>query len=396
MTPTASPAPGRRRRKPLSARLLAGAVSIAVSLAVIGGIGFATVAGVGFLEDRADASPAPEPMPPLEVPVVTWVRQDSYAETVSYLGRVEARRSTELSFEEQGRLAAIHVEEGDLVKAGDTIARLDAALLVAQRDAAVASRQQAEAELELARITELREKRLLDQGHISASRYDDARFAARSLEARVKALTAEIDALEIRIARTSVVAPFDAVVTARRADEGGVMSPGVPVVTLREAGAPQARVSVAPDIAGRFVPGETYPVKTGGAMVEARLRAAIPDLDPATRSVDLIFDLPAGLAAIDGATVELDAALETPGAGGWLPVAALREGAKGLWTVLVAEEGRVVTESVQIVALSGDRAYVAGTLADGAQVIAAGVNRVSPGQPVKPVAADAATLAEAK
>jgi hypothetical protein len=74
--------------------------------------------------------------------------------------------------------------------------------------------------------------------------------------------------------------------------------------------------------------------------------------------------------------------------GGWLPLSALLEGDKGLWTVLVTREGEsgtIITarESVEVIYNEGDRVYVRGTVANGAAVVASGVQRLSPGSPVE-------------
>jgi hypothetical protein len=70
-------------------------------------------------------------------------------------------------------------------------------------------------------------------------------------------------------------------------------------------------------------------------------------------------------------------------AGGWLPIAALLEGQRGVWTVLRVEpeDGsfRTAREAVEVLDIRGDQAYVRGTLASGSQVVANGVHRVTPG-----------------
>ena len=72
--------------------------------------------------------------------------------------------------------------------------------------------------------------------------------------------------------------------------------------------------------------------------------------------------------------------------GTWLPLSALTEGRKGLWSVLtIAErEGAPVVEreAAEILHIDGDRAFVRGTFAEGARLLLDGTNRVTPGQNV--------------
>ena len=73
--------------------------------------------------------------------------------------------------------------------------------------------------------------------------------------------------------------------------------------------------------------------------------------------------------------------------GAWVPVTALRDGVRGLWTVLVAvpsDAGSVVAEeAVEILYADETRALVRGTFADGARLIESGAHRVTPGQAVQ-------------
>jgi hypothetical protein len=72
--------------------------------------------------------------------------------------------------------------------------------------------------------------------------------------------------------------------------------------------------------------------------------------------------------------------------GGWLPVAALLEGSRGVWTVLRLDtresSTRTVREAVEVLDIRGDQAYVRGTLLNNTRVVATGVHRISPGSVV--------------
>ena len=69
-----------------------------------------------------------------------------------------------------------------------------------------------------------------------------------------------------------------------------------------------------------------------------------------------------------------------------MPISALLEGERGVWTVLRIEmngESTVtVREGVEVLDIRGDRAFVRGTLPDGSRVVATGLHRVTPGTPV--------------
>ena len=114
-------------------------------------------------------------------------------------------------------------------------------------------------------------------------------------------------------------------------------------------------------------------------------RISTPTLDPETRSRDGYFtipghDLPARMTGEVLLSSEVD--VESPGA--WVPLAALRQGPRGTWTILTVEtEGEVSTAglaAVEIVHLVSDRAFVRGTFTSDTKILDNGPHRVVPGE----------------
>ena len=108
--------------------------------------------------------------------------------------------------------------------------------------------------------------------------------------------------------------------------------------------------------------------------------------DPVTRAATAVFAIPPRVRALDGEPVTLTLTETVAATGGWLPIAALQEGQRGVWTVLrlapEADRFRTVREAVEVLDVQQDRAYVRGTLSPGDRVVASGVHRVTPGTPV--------------
>ena len=69
--------------------------------------------------------------------------------------------------------------------------------------------------------------------------------------------------------------------------------------------------------------------------------------------------------------------------GGWLPIPALLEGKRGVWTVLAivadGDNHRTAREAVEVLYIRDNKAFVRGTLAPVSQVVANGIHRISPG-----------------
>jgi RND family efflux transporter MFP subunit len=155
-------------------------------------------------------------------------------------GYVVAQRQSTLSPRSTGRLDWLGADEGDRVRAGQIVARLqhesqEAALGEARARAAQARAdlEEARSSLQLARADEGRQRQLRTQGVNTARDLDAAVAEREQAEARVNSLTAAIavadaalKSAEVDLEQTVVRAPFDGVITARRAEVGEMLSAG--------------------------------------------------------------------------------------------------------------------------------------------------------------------------
>ena len=176
-------------------------------------------AAIMFLKDLFD--------PAVEVQLAT-AALISPSQTKSVLtasGYVVARRKAAVASKGTGRLVLLNVEEGDQVKKGQLIARLEDADVVAARESARQSLLVAEADLYDAKTSYERMRILLKQGLIAQAEYDVA-------EARFKRVVASIDVArfalkeaEVAVDNTRIIAPFDGTVLKKNADVGEIVAP---------------------------------------------------------------------------------------------------------------------------------------------------------------------------
>jgi hypothetical protein len=100
----------------------------------------------------------------------------------------------------------------------------------------------------------------------------------------------------------------------------------------------------------------------------------------------VVVDLPADLPAALGETAALLIPQSVAEPGFWAPLAALRAGARGSWTVLAVLSGpagaQVQPAAVEVIHIDGARVFLRGALPDGAHIVAAAPDRVAPGQTV--------------
>jgi RND family efflux transporter MFP subunit len=325
------------------------------------------------------------------VRTVSVTEVTEHTRAVWLTGRLHAARRSALGFERQGKLISVRVDDGDTVAAGQVLAELDTSTLERRRRELVAKRESTKARLELARRTERRQQRLVEQGHASEQRYDEARLDARALAAQVDELSAAIAGIDLDIAKSSLQAPFAGRVQSRTLDEGAVVAPGEPVLTLMETRRLEARVGIPADKTGDLDLGESYPLRVDGTIFRGRLSSLSPDMAAETRTVTAVFDLGAPAAGAIGELVRLRLTKTVKGRGYWLPRGALSEDIRGLWSVYTlvpvpdGEGFKLQRESVEVVETDGNRVFARGSLDPGRRIVAEGVNRVVPGQRVVPV-----------
>jgi len=332
---------------------------------------------------------------PLRVDVIRAERVDAYTVTRRYTGSVQARRRSLVGFELGGQLGWLLFDDGDRVHRGQALARIDTERLEARRRELSAAAAQAEAQARLARGRFDRVSRAFEEGAASIEELDVRKDELAVAEAAAQQAREAVRAIEVDISKATLHAPFDAVVRRRLRDEGDVVAAGVPIFELLEDAQPEARVGLPARAAASIDPGQVVDVFIGETRISGALVATLPVTERGTRTVEAVIELDTSFRSIrdgDLASVELERAIDTPGF--WLDLGALTSSARGLWSCMIAaEEGSdgsrlfAASRQLEVLYTHGDRAFVTGTLEDGDRVIASGLHRLVPGDPVVPVPA---------
>ena len=321
------------------------------------------------------------------------------AETAPVFGRLVSRMHGAVAAQTVGAVTEMRVQMGDRVARGDVLAVLDIEKLASERDAraatsdAVAARAAAaEARLErieqeLARYEKLRRSAAFNKARLQDKEQERAwlRSELDAARAQLVQARANLRLAEMKLARGTVHAPYDGVVTALHTEIGSYLKEGGVVATLVndrdleiEADVPAARVA-------GLAPGAEVAVRLpDGTKHTARVRAVVPDENAMTRTRVVRFTPVFGatttpLAANASATVVLPVGATAPA----LTVhkdAVVRKGQQAL--VFVARDGKAERRAVRLGRASGQRFEVLDGLAEGDLAIVRGNERLRPGQPV--------------
>ena len=211
-------------------------------------------------------------------------------------GYIVARSKAEISPKTVGRIAWINLEEGQRVKKGELVARLEAQELDAQKRSSLAQRDQTLAQLANARLDRARARELVDQKIGTQQAFDTADSQVKALEAQVSSYEAQARYYEEQIKNAEIYAPIDGVVTVKKAflgetvapqGFGGAGSAGATFAIIVDLSSLEMEADINEQNVGKLVLGQpaevaldAYPDKP----YKARLRQIVPTADRQKRA----------------------------------------------------------------------------------------------------------------
>lgn len=299
--------------------------------------------------------------------------------TVTAPGRLESRQVLSVVGEVAGKVVEISPDlvVGGRVEKGALLFRIDSGDYVAELKRAEASLANATARLEEARAERDRQVALAAKNIASAAARDRAVAEYADAEAAVQQAEAAVTLSQRTLAKTTVRAPFPALVASETLSAGTYVAPGQPLATLLDATAGEIRAGLSPqDVAAvreaaaaadgarlevRAVPNEG---SLGSARLTGYLDTFAPRIDPASRTVSVVAVFPDAFApehdgavfADDYMTLEIPARVSGAAPTYAVPEAAIRQG-RHVWRVDEARTLRKV--AVRTVARTPDAVIVA-------------------------------------
>ena len=150
-------------------------------------------------------------------------------------GYVVARRKAAVASKGTGTLVFLAVDEGDRVKKGQLIARLDDSDVAASLRRARENLRVAEADLDDAKINFERMQKLVGTRAIAQANYDAADARYKRVLATIEAAKFAVQEAEVAVENTRIIAPFDGTVLKKNADVGEIVAPLAGAVSSRAA-----------------------------------------------------------------------------------------------------------------------------------------------------------------
>jgi RND family efflux transporter MFP subunit len=307
---------------------------------------------------------------------------ETLARTIPVTGTLVPLQQAVVKTRAPGVLTAVLAREGEPVRKGQLLARVDETAVraqVAERRADVAA---AQAQLNWAQRNLGRQRELLDKGFISRNAFDNVQNEEEVARARLDAARAQQAQAAEALADAQLPSPIDGIVATRHAEPGERLPADAPVLTVVSLD----RLELAVNVPTTEIPGVSVgqPVRVRvdgfeGRLFEGRVERINPQATAGAGVVPvylLVDNADRALRAGLFAHGELMLSAGEPSV--VIPAAALHgEGAERY--VFAIESGRVAKRPVQVAYVTGRRAVIAEGIAAGATVVAVNLGQLPAG-----------------
>jgi membrane fusion protein, multidrug efflux system len=289
----------------------------------------ATLATAACSGTEAETTAPPADVRSIPVRTATVETRD-LAEMLSLTGTLDPRAQVTVVPELSARLERVLHNEGDRVTRGQLLAVLDDADFRLSRDRAKAALDVAEANRAHARAEKERADSLLKTGGITDKDHLSAQVAVQVAEASTAQARSELAIAERQVSRTQIVAPIGGRIAKRHADAGAVVNAGTPLYTIVDDSIFELRSSVASGDFGKVKVGEHVRVTVNalpGFEAEGQVDRIAPQVDPRSRSFEVIIRVPGRPQLVSGLFARADVKVrDVPGSLTVPPSALLRDG----------------------------------------------------------------------
>ena len=351
---------------------------------------------IAFALTAASAIAARAQQQPASVPVGTvYAEKRPITQTRDFVGRVEAIQRVEVRARVKGYLDAVLFKEGDIVKKGDALYRIEKGLFQADVENAQGALEKSKSAKTLTAIQLQRAQDLLDKNAGTAVARDQALAADQQAQGAILSDQASLDTANINLGYTDIVSPITGKIGRTNVTIGNVVGPDSGILTTIVSQDPMyvtfpvsQRELLEAQLSGklgnakdvkikiRFADGTTYQhqgtvnfldVSVDRATDTVLARATMPNPDGVL---------------IDGQLVSVTVQAGAPEEKVVVPQAALIADQQGVY-VFVVEDGKAAIRRIKPAGELGPDVIVDSGLNGGEQVIVEGIQSIKPGQPVQ-------------
>jgi len=356
----------------------------------------------------ADPVPADRPVPAI-VATTVQVQQRDVPIFRSGIGTAAATQSVTVKARVDGQLDSVGFTEGQEVKAGQVIARLDPRTLRAQLAQVQAQKAKDEAQLANARVDLRRYTQLMAEEASTQQQLDTQRALVAQLEAAVMNDEAQVNFAQVQLGFTTITAPISGRVGARLVDPGNIVhatdANGLVVINQID---PISVVFTLPEEAFQDINRalrdsreplvvQAYPRNGDELIGTGKLVLLNNQIDTASGTVQLKASFANPSHTLwPGQYVNVRLMLGHRAKALTIPAAAVQRSQDGTYVYAVAEDGKTVrTQPIEVAQIQDGIAVVGKGLNPGQRVVVDGQYKLKPGSTIVEAARKAAAPASA-
>jgi membrane fusion protein, multidrug efflux system len=343
---------------------------------------------------------APSGRPAGVVPVrIATAAQKSIPVQLDTIGTVQTIASVAIKSRIDAVIDQVQVQDGQFVKAGDVLFKLDSRAVQAQLDQVAANLARDQAQLANAQRDVERYRPLLSKDFVSHQQFDTSSTAAKSLEATVKADEAQLENAKVQLSYYTITAPIDGRVGMIAIKRGNsIKANDVPLATLNQmqpiyvsfalpqTNFPDMRVAMA----NGAVPVRVVPQGDKGAPVEGKVAFFDNTIDATSGTITVRASFTNEQQRLwPGQFVNVSVLVRMDPEALVVPQAAVQIGQNGNYVFVIKDDNTAETRPVTVDRIASGQSVISKGLKPGEKVVVDGQLRVTDGTHVQIVTDDA-------
>jgi RND family efflux transporter MFP subunit len=342
------------------------------------------IAACGAEADKADAPAAPAAVQVGQENIITVVREAIVTGPI-ISGELRAEREATVRAEISGPVVQVNAQEGQAVRQGALLGRIEATALDDARRSAVSAVTSAENQLAVARREAERTEQLVSAGALAARDLDLAKANVTAAEAQLADARSRLVGAQEQAGDAVLRAPISGILSERAVNVGDVVSPGTALFTIIDPRSMRLEASVPSEELSALRIGATVQFSVRGyeQPFEGRIERISPQADSVTRQVPIFVAIPnvggrlvAGLFA-EGRVVSAAAN------GLIVPQNAVNTSGETAWVLRVADgKAQRVDVTIGLRDPRTERVEIKAGLTEGDIVLRGAAQGITPGTPV--------------
>lgn len=370
---------------------------LAVAAVIIGLVGWkvthpAATQGQGSSSGKHSATLIPVPV------TAQSVGATNFPIYLDGLGTVQAYNSVLVNARVPGLISEILFQEGQEVKAGDVLARIDPRSYKAQYDQALSKTAQDSAQLESAKLLLARDQELFNKNVLDHQSYDTQRFLVAQLQGTVQADLANEEIQKSQLDWTSVTAPISGRTGARQVDVGNQVAAGgsgngaASIVTINQIKPIYVTFTLPQQNLGRIHEAITASTNLPVIALDGNNRTVLAEgtlsmidnqIDPSTATVKMKAVFPNDQEKLwPGQFVNVRLLLDTRQNAMAVPAEAVQIGPDGSYVYQITPENTAQMQPVKTGPSEAGMTLIESGIAPGTRVVTDGQYRLQPGSKV--------------